>query len=169
MNAVGMAFPQALDRLRERSGFWGGSGGIHPAGAKAHLYFQLFAARLKSCPFKAQPLAVFLLLGLITATGCHSYHIDATVENHTGTAIKLLEVDYPSASFGKDVLAAGDVFHYRIQLRGNGPLKVQFTSGDGRLAQIDGPSVAELQEGTLRIVLLPGGRAEFFPQLSPAR
>ncbi|MGA2046179.1 MAG: hypothetical protein ABSG96_00730 [Terracidiphilus sp.] len=114
-------------------------------------------------------IAVFAVSTLITATGCHSYHIDTTVENRTGTEIKLLEVDYPSASFGKDVLAANEVFHYRIQLRGSGPLKVQYSSLVGRVAQIDGPSVAELQEGTLRIVLLPGGKAEFHPQLTPAR
>jgi hypothetical protein len=95
--------------------------------------------------------------------------VDATVENRTGAAVKLLEVDYPSASFGKDVLAANEVFHYRIQLRGSGPFKVQYTSGDGRLAQVDGPSAAELQEGALKIVLLPGGKAEFYPELTPAR
>ncbi len=31
---------------------------------------------------------------------CHSYHIDAAIENRTGADIQLLEVDYPSASFG---------------------------------------------------------------------
>ncbi len=30
---------------------------------------------------------------LAAATGCHSYHIDATVENRTGSPIQLLEVD----------------------------------------------------------------------------
>jgi hypothetical protein len=52
-------------------------------------------------------------------------------------------------------------------LRGSGPLKVQYTAGDGRQAQIDGPLVAERQEGRLQIVLLPGGKAEFHPQLTP--
>jgi hypothetical protein len=141
-----------------------------PSWTKASLYSLLFAARLKSYIFKTvRPLVVVLLAGLITATGCHSYHIDTTVENRTGTEIKLLEVDYPSASFGKDVLAAGEVFHYRIQLRGSGPLKVQYSGPDGRVSLIDGPSVAELQEGTLQIVLLPGGKAEFDPQLTPKR
>lgn len=114
-------------------------------------------------------IAFFAVSALMAATSCHSYHVDATVENQTGSPIKLLEVDYPSASFGKDTLAAGEAFHYRVQLRGSGPLKVQYTSSDGRQAQIDGPSVAELQEGTLQIVLLPGGKAEFHPQLTPAR
>ena len=43
---------------------------------------------------------------LLAAAGCHSYHVDVTVENHTGAPIQLLEVDYPSASFGADQLAA---------------------------------------------------------------
>jgi hypothetical protein len=107
---------------------------------------------------------------LFAICGCHSYHIEATVENRTGGAIQLLEVEYPSASFGADTLAAGADFHYRIQLRGSGPLKVQYTAGDsrqGQLTQIDGPTVAERQEGRLEIVLLPGGKAEFHPQLTP--
>jgi hypothetical protein len=106
---------------------------------------------------------------LMAATACHSYHVDATVENRTGAPVQLLEVDYPSASFGADSLSAGQVFHYRIQLRGSGPLKVQYTGADGRQAQIDGPSVVERQEGTLEIVLLPGGKVEFHPHLTPAQ
>jgi len=105
---------------------------------------------------------------LLAAAGCHSYHVDATVENRTGAAIQLLEVDYPSASFGANALAAGAVFRYRIQLRGTGPLKVQYTAGNGLQAQIDGPQLTERQEGTLQIVLLSGGKAEFHPQLTPA-
>jgi hypothetical protein len=105
---------------------------------------------------------------LIFAVGCHSFHVDATVENRTGAPVRLLEVDYPSAGFGADTLASGATFHYRIQLRGSGPIKVQYTSSDGRQAQVDGPKLAERQEGTLQIVLLPGGRAEFHPRLTPA-
>jgi hypothetical protein len=114
----------------------------------------------------ADIVAVVALIGL---TGCHSYHVDATVENRTGAPVQLLEVDYPTASFGADALTAGQVFHYRMQLRGSGPLKVQYTAGDGRPAQVTGPTLVERQEGTLEIVLLPGGKAEFHPHLSPAR
>jgi hypothetical protein len=114
--------------------------------------------------------ALALVAAALTAsTGCHSYHVDTTVENRTGAPIQLLEVDYPSASFGADALAARAVFHYRIQLQGSGPLKVQYTAGEGRQAQMTGPTVAERQEGKLQIVLLPGGKAEFHPELSPAR
>jgi hypothetical protein len=99
--------------------------------------------------------------------GCHSYHVETSVENRTGTAIQLLEVDYPSASFGDNRLGAGDVFQYRIQVRGNGPIKVQYTASDERQIHIDGPRLAERQEGRLQIVLLPEGKAEFHPQLTP--
>ena len=117
-------------------------------------------------------LAVAGVAGLITLGGCHSYHIETTVENRTGGAIELLEVDYPSASFGVDHLASGAQYHYRIQLRGSGPLKVQYVTGasrEGQLTEVAGPVVAERQEGRLEIVLLPGGKAEFHPELSPQR
>jgi hypothetical protein len=110
---------------------------------------------------------LFLAAALMALAGCHSYHVETTVENRTGGAIQLLEVDYPSASFGANTLAAGEVFHYRIQLRGSGLLKVQYTGSDGRQTQINGPAVAEPQEGQIAIVLLPGGQAEFHPQLTP--
>ncbi|HUD55643.1 MAG TPA: hypothetical protein VMR02_10470 [Terracidiphilus sp.] len=100
--------------------------------------------------------------------GCHSYQIDATVENRTGAAIELLEVDYPSASFGADTLASGADFHYRFQVRGSGPVKVQYTEdGSYKVRQMSGTEVFEHQEGRLEIVLLPEGKAEFRPQLSP--
>ena len=112
-------------------------------------------------------LAVVLLAPAIIATSaCHSIHIDATVENRTGAPIQLLEVDYPSASFGADHLDAGAIYKHRFQIRGDGPLTVQYTAADGRQFQITGPSLSERQQGTLDIILLPNGKAEFHPQLS---
>ncbi|MGB8260400.1 MAG: hypothetical protein WCE75_08615 [Terracidiphilus sp.] len=111
-------------------------------------------------------LLLCLGAGLATPTACRSYHIETTVENRTGAELRLVEVDYPSASFGANTLAAGEVFHYRITLRGSGPVKVQYTAPDGRQPAIDGPVLSEGQEGTLQIVLLPGGKAEFQPRLS---
>jgi len=114
-------------------------------------------------------LCGLVVAGLAGLTGCHSYHVDTTVENRTGGPVTLLEVDYPSASFGDDSLPAGAVFHYRFQLQGSGPLKVQFTEAGGSQRQISGPTLVERQEGQLEIVLLPGGKAEFHPHLTPAQ
>ncbi len=113
------------------------------------------------------PAAAVLLSVLIVCSGCRSYHVETTVENKTGAAIQLLEVDYPSASFGADSLAAGADFHYRIQLQGSGTLKVQYTASGGKQVQINGPMLHERQQGSLSIVLLPNGKAEFGPQLTP--
>ncbi len=108
-----------------------------------------------------------LLPAVAALASCHSYHVDTTVQNHTGGPIKQLEVDYPSASFGINSLEAGAIFHYRIQIRSDGQLKVQYTDGSGHQPQIDGPTLMERQEGSLEIELLPGGKAEFHPRLNP--
>ena len=113
-------------------------------------------------------VAALLSATLFTATACHSYHIDTTVENHTGADIQLLEIDYPSASFGADRIASGAMYHYRFQIRGSGPLKITYTGADNKQIQIDGPTLVERQQGQLKIVLLPGGKAQFIPQLTPA-
>jgi hypothetical protein len=111
--------------------------------------------------------ALTLLPALFAVAGCHSYHIETTVQNRTGTAIQLLEVDYPSASFGADSLASGADFHYRIQIQGTGPLKVQYTVAGGHQQQISGPTLSEHQQGQFEIVLLPDGKAAFHPELTP--
>jgi hypothetical protein len=109
----------------------------------------------------------FLSCGLLAATACHSYHIDATIENRTGADIQLLEVDYPSASFGADRIASGAIYHYRFQVNGSGPLKITYTGAGEKQVQIAGPTLAERQQGQLTIILLPSGKAQFLPQLTP--
>lgn len=104
---------------------------------------------------------------VLMLSACHSFHIDATIENRTGAPVQLLEIDYPSASFGVDSLAAGAVFHYRFQVSGSGPLKLSYTVSGEKQIQLTGPALAERQQGQLKIVLLPGARAEFLPQLTP--
>lgn len=113
--------------------------------------------------------AIGIFCAMTMLAGCHSAHVEVAVENRTGAPIRLLEVDYPNASFGSDSLAADATMHYRIQVQGSGPIKVQYTGGDGRQSQIKGPPLAEHQEGALEIVLLPGGKAEFHPTLSAPR
>ena len=93
--------------------------------------------------------------------GCKSHHIEITVENRTGAEVRLLEVDYPNASFGVDSVAVGQTVRSSIQVQGSGEVKVQYMAPDRHQAQITGPSVAEKQEGTLAIVLLPNDKANF--------
>jgi len=109
-----------------------------------------------------------LLASACLMSACHSYHIETTIKNETGAPISLVEVDYPSASFGADAVAASGDFHHRIQTRGSGPLKVQYTNASGKQVQITGPTLYEGQEGRLEIDLLPDGKAKFDPILNPA-
>ena len=121
-------------------------------------------------PFASSRRTILVSLiscALFAATACHSYHIDATIENRTGADIQLLEVDYPSASFGADHLASGATYHYRFQVRDSGPIKITYTGPDQKQIQIAGPTLAERQQGQLKIVLLPAGKAQFQPQLTP--
>jgi len=110
---------------------------------------------------------VLLSAALMILAGCHSYHIETTVENHSGGPIRLLEVDYPNASFGVNSLAAGAEYHYRIQLRGSGPIKVQYTVEDGSLVHAASPtSLSDQADFSLRIELLRHD-AQFHLQPSP--
>jgi len=102
----------------------------------------------------------------LAVTGCHAAHVNVTVENRTGGPVRLLEVDYPSASFGADSLASGAIMKYRIQLQGTGSLKVQYTGANNHQAQIQGPDLIQGQEGKLEIVLEPADKVEFHPQLT---
>lgn len=120
---------------------------------------------MKSC---AGLIAALCLSASLPLAGCHSYRIDAVVENRTGAAIELLEVDYPSASFGADKLDSGADYRYRFSVRGSGPVKVQYTeSASQKVRQNTGPEIFEHQEGRLEIDLLPEGKAEFHLELTP--
>jgi len=110
----------------------------------------------------------FMLALIPAAVGCKSYWIDTTVDNQTGQPVRELEVDYPTASFGTNTLTPGTAMHYRFQIRGSGPVKVEYTSPDGATHHAQGLSLQERQKGQLTIRLLPQGKVDFLPTLQPA-
>src|SRR5271156_7025371 len=101
--------------------------------------------------------ALALLTCLITAIGCHSPYIAATVINRSTQPIELLEVDYPSASFGTQALAPGAVFHYRFKVLGSGNMKLLYTDSAHQDHKSDGPFLKEGAEGPLTIVIADTG------------
>jgi P pilus assembly chaperone PapD len=109
--------------------------------------------------------AAISLVFFTALSACRSYHVEITVENRTDAPVKLLEVDYPSASFGTDMVAPGASYHYRIQVQGSGPVTVQYTASDGAQKKISGPTLSQHDQGTLQIVLLPDGKAQFTPHV----
>jgi hypothetical protein len=94
---------------------------------------------------------------VVFASGCHSAYVDATLTNATSEPVSLVEVDYPSASFGTQSLAPGAVFHYRFKVQGSGNLKLLWTDARRQDHTVNGPSLSEGSEGGLRIEIQPGG------------
>jgi hypothetical protein len=92
---------------------------------------------------------------LAALTGCHAHYVAMDVHNNTGKPITLLEVDYPSASFGADALAAGATFNYRFKILGDGPTKLLWTDANQQEHTVAGPSLQEGQEGTLTAIITP--------------
>jgi len=97
------------------------------------------------------------LLTLIAPTGCHSPYVAATISNHTTQPIELLEVDYPSASFGMQNLAPGADFNYRFKVLGSGNVKLLYTDSTHQDHKSDGPFLKEGAEGPLTIVISDTG------------
>src|SRR5579875_2636854 len=108
--------------------------------------------------------AVGLAGGLLPA-GCRPAHVGAARRNETGGPVALLEVDYPSASFGTESLAANGSYAYRFKVLGAGATKVEWTDAARKEHSSTGPTLHEGQHGTLMITLTPGG-ALWTPDLS---
>ncbi len=96
-------------------------------------------------------------LTLIVLSGCHSAFVEATVVNHTADPIPLIEVAYPSASFGTQNLLPGQEFHYRFKVLGSGPVKVVYTDHSQQEKRASGPTLREGAEGSLRLSFDPSG------------
>jgi hypothetical protein len=102
---------------------------------------------------------------LVLFTGCHSRYVETTIDNQGAKPLQMIEVDYPSASFGVGNLGAGGQFHYRFKIQGSGPVKLQFTDPQGQVHNVDGPELDEGQEGRLTIAIDPAGKVAWQPDL----
>ncbi len=105
---------------------------------------------------------------VVLATGCHSAFIEATVSNRTDKPISLVELDYPSASFGTQTLAPGGEYHYRFKLLGSGDLKLLYTDASRTDHTVAGPHMNEGDEGSLTVTVTPAG-VQWTPHLKPHR
>ena len=106
------------------------------------------------------------LVSVVLLSGCKSRYIEATVHNGSGAAVSVVEVDYPSASFGKETLADGADYHYRFKIQGDGPLKVLWTDKGNKDHSVAGPQLREGDEGTL-LVTIKGNDASWDLKVAP--
>jgi hypothetical protein len=110
-----------------------------------------------------------LAAAILTFSGCRSKHVEVIVENRSGGPVRLLEVDYPSASFGRNAMTADETYRYQIQVRGSGKVKVQYTGADGRTVQGEGAELSEGETGRLEIELAPGGKVGYRLEAQPEK
>ncbi len=113
-----------------------------------------------------RPVLFFALAAGLWITGCHSAYIEATVSNRTPQPLTLLEVDYPSASFGTQNLAPGQNFHYRFKILGSGATTIVWTDATQHDHKNSGPQLLEGEEGNLNIVFTPDGSPTWNLRLS---
>jgi len=99
----------------------------------------------------------FILFAAFALAGCHSAYINATVLNRTSTPISLVQVEYPSASFGTQTIAPGADFHYRFKVLGSGPMKITWTDTAEHEQKSTGPTLTEGTEGALTVTVSPDG------------
>ena len=111
--------------------------------------------------------AIVAVTALCAASvGCHSHYIQATITNGSKAPLNVIQVDYPSASFGVQRLAPGEVFHYRFKLLGSGSIKVNFIDAKNGEHAVTGPLLNEGQEGPIDITVTQE-RVDFHATLRP--
>ena len=112
--------------------------------------------------------SLIFLISLLTA-GCRSAYVSTTITNNSAAQVTLLEVDYPSASFGVGALAPGTQFHYRFKIQGGGPIKLQFTDASGKTHTASGPDLQQGDQGTLQVNIDTAGNISWIPNLTRIR
>jgi hypothetical protein len=106
---------------------------------------------------------------LMAAWGCHSAFVETTIKNNGPTPIHVIEVDYPSASFGTQTLAARSAYNYRFKIQGSGPAKLSYNDDKGGLHTSTGPALGEGEEGGLTITIDGENHVSWSSALHPRR
>ena len=123
---------------------------------------------MKKNPGLGSVLLLILLFPVIL-NGCRSPFVSTTITNHSNSSVSLIEVDYPSASFGLGSLASKAAYVYRFKIQGSGPIKIQFTDASGKIHSASGPDLLEGQQGFLEISIGSGNEVSWIPHLTKIR
>jgi hypothetical protein len=111
-------------------------------------------------------LKVSALLLTLLCVGCHSRLVEVTIVNQ-GPAMRVMEFDYPSASFGANLLATGAKFNYRFKIQGSGPLSLQWEDGAGHTHTAEGPKLNQGDQGSLLVNIDARGSVTWTTALTP--
>jgi hypothetical protein len=112
-------------------------------------------------------LGCIVLAATLGLSGCRSHMVSVVIRNEGHMTVRLLEVDYPSASFGMSSLAAGAEYHYQFKIQGSGPVTLEYTDLSYKTHKVTGPQLYQGQDGTLQIVIGEDGKVTWTPYLHP--
>jgi hypothetical protein len=97
------------------------------------------------------------LVFLVALLGCRAHVVKITLTNTSAQPLRTIIVDYPSATFGKDVLAPGATFSYAIKPIETGPLKIHFTNATGAIQTYLYPALHKNDDGSIEVSLNQNG------------
>jgi hypothetical protein len=109
--------------------------------------------------------SLFLLTLSAGLAGCRSRFIEVTIVNQ-GPPVHVMEFDYPSASFGANLLAPDARYHYRFKVQGSGQLSLQYEDASGHTRTAQGPKVDLGDEGSLLVQIDPLGAVTWSASLT---
>jgi hypothetical protein len=118
---------------------------------------------------KAPRALLLALLASLCLTACRSAFVETTIQNDSPSPLHLIEVDYPSASFGTQSLDAHTAYHYHFKIQGSGAITLTFTDATGKAHTANGPVLSQGQQGDLKIVIDPSGSVSWISHLSSAK
>jgi hypothetical protein len=100
-------------------------------------------------------LSAFIAAGLCLALAAcsHSRVIVVSLTNTSAQPITQIMVDYPEATFGRNLLKPGNSYQYRIKATDAGPLKVAFTNAAGKSKNFSLATLHKNDEGAIAINL----------------
>jgi hypothetical protein len=108
-------------------------------------------------------------LTCLSLSACRSAFVQTSIVNHSGSEVQLIEVDYPSASFGTQQIANNATYHYRFKIQGSGPVKITYTGVGNKIHTVTGPDLTQGQEGTLIITIDNDGKVMWIPELMSSK
>jgi hypothetical protein len=110
-----------------------------------------------------------LALAALSPIACRSAFVETTIQNDSPAPARLIEVDYPSASFGTQSLDAHSAYHYHFKIQGSGPITLTFTDPTGKAHTATGPVLSQGQQGDLKIAIDPSGNVSWVSHLFNAK
>lgn len=113
--------------------------------------------------------ALFAVLLCCSLSACRSAFVETTLHNNGDTPMRLIEIDYPSASFGTQMLAPQAVYHYRFKVQGSGAITLSYTGADGKTHSATGPTLYEDSYGSLTIVVDDRNNVSWTERLTTAK